>query len=102
MCLGIDVLRGGNDLRGIAGMVEYRDETEDKGDNGDMVNYKFYCDNDIQNEDRQSPGRWKLREDPPGTIPVGMTPNRERPHVNELLPAKRKWEPFQEWVDVGK
>ena len=72
---------------------------EDDKSRQDLVNYWFYCDDDYMSV--ESPGRWKLREDPPSS-PVQYVPNKRRKVFRDASEIAREDGVYQEWVDTGE
>ena len=74
--------------------------------NRNAANYRFYCDDDIQDPDGHS--RWRLRADPlpphcfECTAPIYFTPNHERPRWEDAPARLAQHGYYQEWEDLGE
>ncbi|KAL9110892.1 MAG: hypothetical protein Q9227_004692 [Pyrenula ochraceoflavens] len=61
------------------------------------ANYRFYCDNDPVDTSINSTARWKIKDDPPGSLPEYYTPQRQRRARTD--PDRPQNEPWQELQD---
>ena len=76
------------------------------GNNRIWANYRFYCDDDVQ--DLKGRSRWKLRKDPLPphcvncVVPSLFVPNRFRRRWELASPRLLRHNFFQEWEDFGR